>query len=108
MSRTCRFVSVCLAAAVCLPLPVMAQSANEPVANVPDPGVISTGQQITPVGVQTVFDGRAYGVAFGGSEDQICVLTAAGIYEFSWHDNRLLQYIFSASGRKRRNTEHPI
>src|SRR5438105_430688 len=41
-----------------------------PQPSVPDPGVIATGQRITPAGVQSVFDGRVYGVTFGaGSSD---------------------------------------
>src|SRR5262245_28036665 len=30
-----------------------------------DPGVVTTGQQITPAGVQSIYDGRVFGVAFG-------------------------------------------
>ena len=32
---------------------------------VTDPGVVTTRQAITPAGVQSVFDGRVYGITFG-------------------------------------------
>ena len=46
---------------------VFAQTHEKPVRSVTDPGVVTTRQTITPAGVQTIFDGRVYGVAFGAS-----------------------------------------
>jgi YVTN family beta-propeller protein len=45
-----------------------------------DPGVVTTGQRITPAGVQATFEGRTYGVAFGASTDEVWALvrTAEG------------------------------
>jgi YVTN family beta-propeller protein len=102
MKKPFRFALLC-SALMNTPLLTLGQTAQEPVPGVPDPGVITTGQQITPAGVQTVFDGRGYGVVFGGSEDKVWVLVSgpsrvAAIYQFSWQDNRLLRYITAPKG----------
>jgi YVTN family beta-propeller protein len=72
-----------------------AQSGAKPVRAVTDPGVITTRQAITPAGVQTVFDGRVYGIAFGSSADEIWVLAGTregnpSLYQSDWHENRVL------------------
>ena len=43
-----------------------AQSVVQPSRGVTDPGIVTTRQTITPAGVQSVFDGRVYGITFGG------------------------------------------
>jgi YVTN family beta-propeller protein len=71
------------------------QSVNRPVRAVADPGVVTTRQAITPAGVQSVFDGRVYGVAFGGSASELWVLTGrtragkAQLYQLDWLKNAI-------------------
>lgn len=45
--------------------------AAPPVNSVVDPGVIPSRQDITPAGLQSVFDGRVYGVTFAEDGDSI-------------------------------------
>ncbi len=52
------------------------QTPQEPVPAVTDPGVVTTRQAITPAGIQSVFDGRVYGVTFGESTEEMWVLTS--------------------------------
>ena len=69
------------------------QSVDRPVRGVTDPGVITTRQAITPAGVQSVFDGRVYGVTFGASASELWVLTGrtragkAQLYRLDWLKN---------------------
>src|SRR5262245_21408724 len=63
-----------------------------------DPGVVTTGQQITPAGVQSIYDGRVFGVAFGRTDDDVWVLRSANgntrqpaVMNSSWRDNRVLR-----------------
>jgi len=60
---------------------------------VTDPGVITTGQTITPAGVPTVFDGRVYGVAFGEDASKIWVASEKKLFQLDWRQNRLLEAI---------------
>ncbi|MEY3284415.1 MAG: hypothetical protein RIR86_2428, partial [Acidobacteriota bacterium] len=46
-------------------LKVQAQTVDQPARAVTDPGVVTTRQNITPAGVQSIFDGRVYGLSFG-------------------------------------------
>ncbi len=46
---------------------------QQPSRSVPDPGVITTRQAITPAGVQAVFKGRVHAVGFCGSDAQVTV-----------------------------------
>jgi YVTN family beta-propeller protein len=84
-----RLLSLVLAP-VCL---AVAQPPADPVRAVTDPGVVVTRQLITPAGVQSVFDGRVYGVAFGASDAEIWVLNAGRIYRMDWRANRVLERI---------------
>ena len=63
-----------LALLLVFPLALPAQSPDKPLRSVTDPGVVTTRQAITPAGVQTVFDGRVYGVAFGATVSNGAVL----------------------------------
>ncbi|HEU5480501.1 MAG TPA: YncE family protein, partial [Candidatus Tumulicola sp.] len=56
----------------------------------PDSGVIVNAQQVTPAGVQSVFDGRVGGVRFGKSDDDIWVAVAGSVYHLAWRDNRVI------------------
>ncbi len=82
-----------------LALPILAQSPDQPLRAVTDPGVVTTRQNITPAGVQSVFDGRVYGVAFGASANEIYALTARGrvnqtnFIKLDWKANTVLQRI---------------
>jgi YVTN family beta-propeller protein len=60
-----------------------------PVRNVTDPGVVVTRQGITPAGVQSVFDGRVYGVAFSPKGDEVWVLDAKRLVGLNWRENRV-------------------
>jgi len=79
-----------LAAAVAA---VAAQTIERPRRAVTDPGVITTRQTITPAGVQTVFQGRVYGVAFGGSSSELLVLTVGQVYRMDWRGNRVVERV---------------
>src|ERR1700733_3530101 len=61
--------------------------------SVPDPGVITTRQAITPAGTPTVFDGRVYGVAFGDTASDLWVSNASKLYRLDWNANRVLDSI---------------
>jgi len=56
----------------------------------PDPGVVTTRQEITPAGIQTVFQGRVYGVTFGASPSELWVLTASEVVRLDWSANKVL------------------
>ena len=57
--------------------PALPAAADEgPVRSVPDPGVITTRQSITPAGVQAIFESRVYGVTFGATSDVVYALAA--------------------------------
>ncbi len=57
---------------------------------VSDPGVITTRQAITPAGLQSVFNGRVYGVAFGKTSGEVWVLHQGEISLVDWRANKSL------------------
>ena len=61
-----------------------------PQRGVPDPGIIATGQQISPAGMQTVFDGKVTGLRFGRGAGEIWVGVPGSVYRMAWADNRVL------------------
>jgi hypothetical protein len=61
-----------------------------PKRDVRDPGVVATGQRITPAGVQTVFDGRVGGVRFGETSDEVWAAVPGSVYRLAWRANRVL------------------
>ena len=74
------------------------QTTDHPVRGVPDPGVVTTRQSITPAGVQSIFSGRVYGVAFGSSGDILYVALSSGaIYELNWRNNQVLRIVRGAA-----------
>ena len=83
---------------LCLAVPSLrAQTAPSPSRSVPDPGVITTRQTITPAGVQSVFGGRVFGVTFGVNKNEIWVLarTSRGdsnAYRLDWAHNSVRQH----------------
>ncbi len=60
------------------------------VRQVVDPGVVVTRQNITPAGVQSVFETRVYGVAFGTNADQVWALGANHLVGIDWRHNRIV------------------
>ncbi|NUP71194.1 MAG: beta-propeller fold lactonase family protein [Gemmatimonadaceae bacterium] len=60
---------------------------------VPDPGVVATGQRITPAGVRTVVTGKVGGVRFGASSDDIWIAAPGVVHHVAWRDNRTLARI---------------
>ena len=79
---------LCVAA---LGVALAAQDRGRPLREPVDPGVITTRQAITPAGVQSVFEGRVYGVTFGAGSDSLWVLTASDLYELDWAANAVRQ-----------------
>ncbi len=69
--------------------------AQLPSRGVTDPGVITTSQAITPAGVQSVFEGRVYGITFGASDEDVWVLTGRNraarpeVYRLGWLENTM-------------------
>src|SRR5215475_1569074 len=85
-----------LALTLFFPVLSFAQTADRPVRAVTDPGVVTTRQTITPAGMQTIFDGRVYGVAFGAAPNEIWALIARGrsgptqVFKLDWASNKIL------------------
>ncbi|MSU48497.1 MAG: hypothetical protein EXS37_05285 [Opitutus sp.] len=80
----------CVALALITLAALAASRDPKPVRNVTDPGVIVTRQNTTPAGVQSVFEGRVYGVAFGAKADEIWALTAKEVVGINWRENRVV------------------
>ncbi len=80
----------CVALALVTIAALAASRDPKPVRNVTDPGVIVTRQNTTPAGVQSVFEGRVYGVAFGAKPDEIWALTAKDLVGINWRENRVV------------------
>src|SRR5262245_44622815 len=80
-----RFVLLVAATTVCT-----AQTVEQPVRSVTDPGVVTTRQAITPAGVPSVFQGRVYGVAWARGSDELWVLHRTQVYRLDWKNNRLV------------------
>ncbi len=82
------------------PKSAMAARGPEPVSTVLDPGVITTRQAITPAGLQKVFQGRVYGVAFGASNNVVYALAGASkgalVYKLDWRANRVVEMVHAA------------
>jgi len=76
--------------AVLLAAAILQAPALSPARLVPDPGIIATGQRITPAGVQSVFTGKVGGVRFGASSQDIVVAVPGSIQHVAWRDNRVI------------------
>ncbi|HEX5410842.1 MAG TPA: bifunctional YncE family protein/alkaline phosphatase family protein [Terriglobia bacterium] len=75
--------------------PALAQEPHWPVRAVDKPGVVTTGQAITPAGAQSVFSGRVHAVSFGHSDDVIFVaLNSGNLYKLNWRTNKVLEIIY--------------
>jgi YVTN family beta-propeller protein len=77
-------LSIALLLAATLQLP------QAPAGSVSDPGVIATGQRITPAGVRSIFDGKIGGVRFGTNPGEIWVAVPGSVYRLAWTDNRTI------------------
>ncbi len=64
--------------------------AQIPAREIRDPGIIATGQRITPAGVQSVFTGKVGGVRFGASSQDIVVAVPGSVQHVAWRDNRVI------------------
>ena len=91
-----RTATTCAALAIMtlVTLASQAQDQQRLPRNVTDPGVVTTRQTITPAGVQTVLDGKVYGVTFGRTSGELWVLAAtnggAAIYQLDWRENHVV------------------
>ncbi|MDO8595465.1 MAG: hypothetical protein Q7R45_02465, partial [Sulfuricaulis sp.] len=83
----------CVALALVTFAALAASRDPKPVRNVTDPGVIVTRQNTTPAGVQSVFEGRVYGVAFGAKPDEIWALGAKELVGLNWRENRVVTVV---------------
>src|SRR5690348_12288348 len=90
-----------LSAAVAGCLVCGGQEPVPPVRTVPDPGVITTEQKLTPAGLQSVFESRVYGVTFGKSDADVYVSTAwkgrGAIFKLDWKSNKVEKLIRTAA-----------
>ena len=77
-----------------LPILFLFQAAAEPPApprrDISDPGVIASGQRVTPAGVQAVFEGRVGGVRFGTRPGELWVAVPRAVYRLAWRENRVV------------------
>jgi len=77
----------------------VADDTELPVRKVPDPGAITTNQAITPAGVQSVFESRVYGIAFGATSNEVYAATTskggAIVYRLDWASNTVLDKLRS-------------
>src|ERR1700754_4155135 len=67
----------------------MAPDLETPVRQVPDQGIITTRQTVSPAGTQSVFESRVYGVAFGASAHEVYAATAGMLYKLDWQSNKV-------------------
>ncbi len=80
-------------ALLCGLVPAIAQTIENPVRAVTDPGVVTTRQAITPAGLPTTFQGRIYGVTFGSTAAELWVLGATNIYKIDPRANRIVENV---------------
>jgi len=80
----------CVASLLLLTAALAAAGEPVPVRNVTDPGVVVTRQATTPAGVQSVLEGRVYGVVFGATAEEIWALGAKHLVGLNWRQNRVV------------------
>jgi YVTN family beta-propeller protein len=72
-------------------------TAAPPVASVVDPGVIPSRQGISPGGLQSIFESRVYGVAFGDNGDSIYAAVAGQkgsyVYRIDLKTNQMMSVV---------------
>jgi hypothetical protein len=85
--RFCLLLGVLIAGAFA----ARAQTTALPVA-VNDPGMVTTGQQLTPAGFQAVLQGEVYGVALDSVHQTLWALsTGCEVSEIDWKTNRIVK-----------------
>ncbi len=90
---------IALIVATTSPGSALCQEPHWPVRAVVKPGVITTGQDITPAGTQSVFSGRVHDVAIGRTDHLIYVALSSGdVYKLDCAANKVLE--IDHSGRK--------
>jgi YVTN family beta-propeller protein len=76
-------------------------SAVTPAANVVDPGVIPSRQEITPAGIESVFESRVNGVAFGENGNSIYAATIGQkgglLYQIDLQTNHMIGVVVSSA-----------
>lgn len=76
--------------------------AAPPVASVVDPGIIPSRQAITPAGLQSIFESRVNGVAFGENDESIyaAVLGQKGshVYQIDLKTNQMMTIVNTVTG----------
>jgi YVTN family beta-propeller protein len=78
---------------------VEAQTLTQPARGVIDPGVVTTRQLVTPAGVQSIFDGRIYGIAYAEGSENLWVLQGrrgtprSQLMRLDWKGNQLRKRI---------------
>ena len=83
-----------LIATVMITSSALCQEPHWPVRAVVKPGVVTTGQSITPAGAQSVFSGRVHAAMFGATSNVIYVALDSGIvYKLDWRANKVLEII---------------
>ena len=75
---------------LCFPRAASPQLLDTPQRAVPDPGVVTTGQAITPAGVPTIINGRVYGISFGASSAVLLVSSNSALLQLDWRKNALI------------------
>jgi YVTN family beta-propeller protein len=74
--------------------------ASPPVASVVDPGIIPSRQAITPAGLQSIFESRVNGVAFGENGDSIYAATVGQkgsyVYQINLKTNQMMAVLSTA------------
>jgi len=72
-----------------------------PVASVIDPGVIPSRQNITPAGLQSVFESRVYGVAFDEKGESIYAATpgqkGSFVYQIDLKTNQMMKVVSASA-----------
>src|SRR5215510_915406 len=86
-----------------------AQTLDHPSRGVTDPGVVTTRQAITPAGVVSIFQGRAFGAAWTGKPGEVWVLNTTQLYRLDWANNRVISRTphGGTPGNQSRITETP-
>ena len=69
------------------------QVSQLPRRDIPDPGVIATGQRISPAGVQSVFKGKVAGVRFGTTSSEVWVAASNSTWRLDWRANRVAAHV---------------
>jgi YVTN family beta-propeller protein len=87
-------IAVALMASAMVANSALCQEPHWPVRDVTKPGVVTTGQSITPAGTQSVFSGRVHAAMFGRTDNVIYVALSSGdVYKLDWRANKVLAVV---------------